>query len=212
MLMGKTRLLAGAVLCGLSVGGCEQLRALGPDPSHGAIAACEEATQKTLKSPSSYRRVWAGYDETDPLNGEDEQRYRDRGKCAARKTMGRACTAAELDGERLADAYSAKVDRDIERKKRSGAALTSDEKFFDDLNAGVANRPKLDGAAAETGFVTLEYDSANSFGAQLRAFGICRFGPIGTDGKFDQGDIFQMGPIPNELGESEKEAAARKNG
>jgi len=194
-----------SALLSLCLPGCKQLHLPAADTSHGAIAACEQATQKTLVSPASYHQVWAGFTEREPLNDEEQQEYNERHDCSAKREARGECTRDDLD--RFTDVFTKNALDDMARRIKKGQKLTPLQQNIADARKRDAAEKLADPQAASTGFVTLEYDSANSYGAQLRSFGMCRFGPLGKDGKFEASDIFQSGPVPRDVGEEAKTVA-----
>lgn len=164
------------------------------DKSHGAIDACEEQISDQLISPASYKRVWADYTPRSALTSA-EYRELDRRR-------------ANIDSysQRLVDAYTDELDRSIKRKAKRGG-LTDVEQMVVDGRRQTDARAARNDPADRTGFVTLQYDSDNRFGATLRSFAICRFGAIGEDFRFERKDILQSGPMDDELGQLSKKLA-----
>jgi len=166
------------------------------DPSHGAIAACEEATMEDLRAPSTYKLVWSNYTPRDAM------------PVAERKVMNEPDESV-LDGERYVAAYVKKMEADTDRKLKAGEPLSEDEQQFLAIRRIGEQRAARNAPEDRTAFVTLEYDSENAFGSPVRSFDVCRLGAIGTDKRFERRDVLSHGPIPREEGQRTKDIATR---
>jgi len=162
--------------------------------ARSAVSACEEVTRENMVSSSSYKTLWSDYTEREPLSAKEVREIYNANRCAPKGE--RECLQ---DLERFTDAYTENWRKDLMAQLKAGKKLSDDDRHMAQM-FGLVERPQDNSPAGKTGFVLLEYESENAFGASLRGFDICRFGPIGDDGKFDSQNVIRSGPIPLEEG------------
>lgn len=171
------------------------------DDSHGALAACEEQTKEGLVSPSSFKLVWSDYTLRAAALPEDN------------------VAMAAPGSSQLSVNFAAYVDKhgpELAARLARGERLSEEDRQMAELwtSADVAKKENAARLARNlpedrTAFVSLEYDADNSFGATLREFAMCRFGPIGDDGRFERADIVQSGPVDAAAGREAKRLSGR---
>jgi len=157
---------------------CKNSRIVTLDGSHGAIAACEEAVKEQMVSPSSYKRIWAGYSSTPAMNAKDLE--------AARKIQSdQACPDCAPEVNAF---YGSLMDRNKyppEMRATVDRILADGVKWRKETDA----KAKRNAPQDRTARVTIEYDAQNNFGAMLRKFVSCRFDAIDTDGRYNRSDV-----------------------
>ena len=163
------------------------------DKSHGAIAACEVETMKSLRSPSTYKRVWADYTTAPPLGWKESAKLRQT-----------QCEPDCTEADRFFNAYANKMDKDIERKIRRGERLNELEQSITDRRGELDRLISANAPEVQTAVVTLEYDAQNAFGSPVRSFAMCRFSAIGEDGRFESHDIVSAAPLDDQDGRQMK--------
>lgn len=161
------------------------------DQSHGAIAACEEAAQDGLASPSSYVRIAADYKEGPPIP------FKERMDLVRKRERQKSLIAAQLT-----QAYAAKADREgpaLAKRQARGERLTQEEKQLlhlwqatQNLREGDAARIAANAPKDRTGFVSLEFDADNRFGVAIRHSAACQFDALGEDGRYDKHSILEF--------------------
>lgn len=159
----------------------------------GAKLACQEATVGALTSPSSFRLVWSDVTLRGPFSFAEF-------KEAAEARHARS--GAEPSSTPHADAFLVAMH---EKDVRDGT-------WEKQLRTSYASYQTWAPEEKNTAFVLLEYDAENTFGAALRGFSICRFGPAGEDKKFGLSDIVKSGPVPLEEGRTAKSIAEKFGG
>lgn len=154
----------------------------------GAKLACQEETVSVLKSPSSFNLVWSDVTLRGPFSfAEFKEAAEARGRRAAADSTATPHTDSFLEAMHKKD--------------------VRDGTWAKQLQTSYASYQKWAPEEKNTAFVLLEYDAENAFGASLRGFSICRFGPAGNDKKFGISDIVQSGPIPLQEGRAAKDVA-----
>jgi hypothetical protein len=153
--------------------GCDRLP-FGQSVEESAARACEGALKPTLVSPSSYRRVWFDYTPREPVTKDEMIEKLETDRTRAIKEGD--------DAEAFSSAYALQC-----YKKNKCDSFPK----FEELHP-----PK-------TGFILLEYESENAFGASLPGFFICRLNQS-DDGKYGENSVFTSGAIPRQLGEQTK--------
>ena len=177
------------------------------DHSHGAIGACLDKTKEQLRSPSSFQLVWSEYTARGPMTTEE------------RKQAFQSQTVQNDTGDKILHAYMRAIEvrgPKLAQRLRRGEKLTGVDadlarSWIQGEEAEKANTIRVAKNLPEdqTAFVTLEYDADNGFGASIRNFGICRFGAIGSDGRFAKSDIIMSGPIDAAVGQQTKDLTER---
>ena len=161
--------------------------------SNGSIAACEKAIKGSLVSPSSYRRVSVEFTPREPLTLEEFETAINTKKCpVSEREYNCESDTAHADAlvdQSIASQQLEKEGRPDPRPNRSVVEKAL-KRHHADIYAQLSRWPL---SHRKTGFVTLEYDADNSFGASLRASSFCRFGTIGQDGQFGPEDIILIG-------------------
>lgn len=161
--------------------------------SDGSIGACEEAIKGRLVSPSSYRRVSVEFTPREPLTLEEFEAAINSKKCPVSEREYN-CESDNATADALVDQYIASQQLEKEGRPDPRPNRSVVEKALNRHHADIyAELSKQPLSNRRTGFVTLEYDADNSFGASLRASGFCRFGTIGEDGQFGPEDIINIG-------------------
>ena len=161
--------------------------------SDGSIGACEDAIKGSLASPSSYRRVSVEFTPREPLPLEEFEDAWNTRQCPVSEREYN-CESDTNYADAYLDQFTA--ERQLEKEGRSDLPPTRSvvekalKRYRADIYAQLSKQPL---SHRKTGFVTLEYDADNSFGASLRASSFCRFGTIGQDGQFGAEDIILIG-------------------
>jgi len=189
MLAKKRAALLGAVVCLAGIGAWRAgLLERFFDQSHGAIATCVEAVREGAVSPSSFQVVWSHYTQSEPTLG-DEREERKPARCEP--------TCSELD--RIYDAYVENIYREgplLQKKIDRGRKLSAREsEALDMYRLGLERRKEYELAVrqkkpeVQEALVLVQFDADNQFGAKLRQYALCAFGPVGKDGNFGKGDL-----------------------
>ena len=161
--------------------------------SDGSIGACEEAIKGSLVSPSSYRRVSVEFTPREPLTLEEFEGAINTRKCPVSEREYN-CESETATADALVDQYIASQQLEKEGRPDPRPNRSIVEKALKRLHADIyAQLSRWPHSHRKTGFVTLEYDADNSFGASLRTSSFCRFGPIGEDGRFGPNDVILIG-------------------
>lgn len=180
--------------CMLAVAGCGETDPQSTVAAKSAVAACEEVTRDQAISPPSFKTLWSDYTEREPLNQDDIRDMYKAGRCSP--VGEKECL---LDSDRFMDASTERKRKELSAALAAGKKLNRDDQRMAET-LGLVEWPQDHSPSGKTGFVLLEYQSENAFGASLRAFGICRLGAIGDDGKFEKSNVIKSGPIPLDEG------------
>lgn len=179
------------------------------DRSQGAVRACEQKIANDLASPTSFKSVWSDFTPRGPLTWEES--------LPPKKDFCNAPRDPNTSGLNAYSCYMERLEPKVREKLRKGQPLRGrDENFIaETLRAVEKNKRDTEDRLAknlprdQTAFVTIEFDSANQFGTTVRAFAMCRFGAVGDDGRFQESEIIQSGPVEAEAGRQAKELANR---
>jgi hypothetical protein len=164
-----------------SLSGCDSLPAFN-DPSHGAVAACEEVLKTRLVAPASYKRISAVYSPggelTLPLyqlsKEKDYNPYCADGFCAEATEFGiRAAARIALQEKGIKNPTRKQMEAHTAKMYRMG---------FENLQ----NKPIEE---RQIVFVQITYDAQNRFGALIRESENCMFSPKEGD-KYETSNLF----------------------
>lgn len=147
------------------------------DDSSGAIPACEEALQKILKSPSSYKRIKADYLAEPILDKDSYRKYELTKGCAASDFGDAICIQA--------NAYQEEAFNKLLAADKSGSAEGRRVSVWEERYNKYKETYGPDGSA----IVVIEYDADNSYGSALRDKYICSFGRKSGD-RFSTSEIY----------------------
>lgn len=167
--MIQARLFAPLAMASVALLGCDQLAAA-RDPSHGAVAACEEIAKARLVSPSSYKLVRATYS---PGMEMPMPLYR----LSVDKSYNPNCGDGFCeDAQRFTMVAAARMMLQEEGIKQPSEKQTKAriERIYREGFANLQDKPVDQRKVALT---RIEFDAQNSYGALIRQEQSCMFAP-----------------------------------